>query len=270
MSKHRLKSLFAVAGFVLMMGLLLCVPVDSYASTYAIPYKVENGQSLLPGMVVVLNGEKRVRAALQTESDVILGTVANLPPNALPNGYLGVTSSGLASVLVSDLSGTIVKGDRVAISPILGVGMKAVSSGWVIGVAQEDFNSSNSVVTHQNLKSPNGAQTDVSVKSISVLLSITHYDPQGGIVIGTAQGIVDLVAGHSVSVGKTVTALIIFAIAVIVMVVMIYTAVKSSLMSIGRNPLASGTILRALTRAMLYMLIVIIIAMVVIYFVVVT
>ncbi|OGK12714.1 hypothetical protein A3C98_00905 [Candidatus Roizmanbacteria bacterium RIFCSPHIGHO2_02_FULL_37_15] len=54
-----------------------------------------------------------------------------------------VIYSGKAGILVSTINGPIAKGDHITSSQIPGVGMKAIKSGFVVGVAQESFSSKN-------------------------------------------------------------------------------------------------------------------------------
>ncbi|GIW62855.1 MAG: hypothetical protein KatS3mg090_0681 [Patescibacteria group bacterium] len=54
-----------------------------------------------------------------------------------------MTTSGIANVLVSAINGPIKKGDYITTSNIPGIGMKANTTGFVIGTALSDFNPSN-------------------------------------------------------------------------------------------------------------------------------
>lgn len=60
-----------------------------------------------------------------------------------PLARYAVASSGNVQVTVSAVNGPIKKGDYVTSSKIPGVGMKAKVSGYLIGTALEDYNSSN-------------------------------------------------------------------------------------------------------------------------------
>lgn len=54
-----------------------------------------------------------------------------------------VTSSGVAIMSVSAVNGAIKEGDNITSSKKPGVGMKATKSGYVLGIAQDSFNSAN-------------------------------------------------------------------------------------------------------------------------------
>jgi hypothetical protein len=55
-------------------------------------------------------------------------------------------SKGLAEVLVSNINGSIKKGDPITSSSIPGIGMKATISGVIIGYALEDLNQSEGLI----------------------------------------------------------------------------------------------------------------------------
>jgi len=54
-----------------------------------------------------------------------------------------VVSSGKSHVFVSTVNGSIKKGDLIATSPVAGVGMKAIKSGYVLGMALGDYQAKN-------------------------------------------------------------------------------------------------------------------------------
>ena len=54
-----------------------------------------------------------------------------------------IVFSGTVNMLVSTINGPITKGDHITSSMIPGVGMRATKSGFVVGVAQENFTSAN-------------------------------------------------------------------------------------------------------------------------------
>lgn len=64
--------------------------------------------------------------------------------NPLPANSYPVMTSGTAKINVSSVNGNISAGDALTSSDIRGVAMKANSSGYIIGLALEDYNSDNS------------------------------------------------------------------------------------------------------------------------------
>lgn len=59
--------------------------------------------------------------------------------DALKGGAILIMQSGEAQVLVSDLNGEIKKGDYITSSTVPGVGQKADKTGFVLGIATENF-----------------------------------------------------------------------------------------------------------------------------------
>lgn len=97
------------------------------------------------GSIVSLTGKGY---ALATEPyEIGLFGVVNNNPTIVFNGgnetnQKAVITSGQAAVRVSTANGAIKKGDWVTSSKIAGVGQKADQSGYIIGIAMEDYNAS--------------------------------------------------------------------------------------------------------------------------------
>jgi len=239
------------------------------AASYAMEYSVDKGANLAAGTVLVSSGGASVRAASQNDGHYVLGVVAPVIEGSLTSNNVGVVSSGVTPVLVSDINGDVKSGDRVAVSPISGVGMKASSPGWIIGTAQADFDSKADGVVRQQIKTPNSQSKSISIETIPVLVSVSYYNPMGQTsgAINTIQSAAQTVTGHPVSTTRAIIALIVFSIAIILLVVLVYSAVKNSLTAIGRNPLASGKISASLIKILLTAVIVIVFTLIIIYFI---
>lgn len=237
------------------------------AASYAVEHTVEGNVSLSSGTIVVTHADSLVRSAGQNDGQYVLGVVAPVVPESLPPNQVGIVSSGVTPVLVSDINGQIKSGDAVAVSPISGVGMKATSSGWILGIAQADFNPKADGIVQQQVKTADGESKTFLVQRIPVLVAMFYYNPSGQ-KSGAASDIQDAVqvaVGHPVSSTRAILALIVFSIAVILLVVLVYSAVRNSLMAIGRNPLASGRINAGLIKVLLTATVVIVFTLAAIY-----
>lgn len=238
------------------------------AITYAVERPTSNGETLPAGTIIVADGNT-VRPARPDEGQYVFGVVAALPKGSLPPGAVGVASSGVVSVLVSDIGGTIKSGDRIALSSIEGVGMKSQTSGWMIGTAQADFATSPRRAVQEQVAASDGKKTTVSIKQIPVLLSVTYYNPDSGTagngIMGSLQNTLESAVGHSVPTDRVLLALLIFGVAIILLVTLVYSAVKHSLISIGRNPLAHTKITASLVKVLLTAVAVIIVTLGIIY-----
>jgi hypothetical protein len=105
-----------------------------------------SSEELLPGDIVALQGGLSIARA--EESATILGVVSTKPglimgfdDTSLTKGESAfpVALKGRVPVRLSTENGPIQKGDRIALSSIPGVGMKATASAVVVGIALEDF-----------------------------------------------------------------------------------------------------------------------------------
>ena len=156
-----------------------------------------------------------------------------------------VAISGEVSVLASDINGSIKKGDLLTASYIDGVVMKVQegSGARIIGIALEDFNSSGSR-TYTDLDIPTGTVAKTNVNYVEIRLS-------GGEVFatqvaagasGVSSGFVDKLAGKDVPIYRLATGLFVFIASVVVAGLFIFSSIKGSFISFGRNPLASNSI----------------------------
>lgn len=258
---------------LLVLLLVLCgvglTSTNASAITYAVERPTSSGETLPAGTVIVADGNA-VRPAHSDEGQYVFGVVAALPKGSVSPGTVGVASSGIVSVLVSDIGGTIKSGDRIALSSIDGVGMKSQTSGWMIGTAQADFATSSYRAVQEQVTANDGKKMTVSIKQIPVLLSVTYYNPDssgtaGSGIMGSLQNTLGSAVGHSVPTDRVLLALLIFGVAIILLVTLVYSAVKHSLISIGRNPLAHTKITASLVKVLLTAVAVIIITLGIIY-----
>jgi hypothetical protein len=178
------------------------------------------------------------------------------------NSSVQVVVSGVAGALVSDLNGNVKTGDRVAVSPVAGVGMRATTSGVVLGIAQADLDS---VDTAQ--RTVDGES--INIGTIPVQVNVAAYVVPGG---GSStpewlQGWADAVAGKSVSPLRVLIAALLVILLFAAVVALLYSAVRSSLISIGRNPLSENALRKSLLQVGLMALGIVVVGMVVVYLV---
>ncbi len=185
-------------------------------------------------------------------------------------GQIQVATSGTATVLVSTANGAIKVGDFVAASTIGGVGQKAIGSVRVIGTAQADFDGSGENVAKRTIDI-DGKPTEVSIGQIPIEISVSTYtkdDNQSFKVPSWAQGLSNTLAGKSVDPIRILVAGLVLIIAIISITVLLYSAVRNSIISIGRNPLSKRSVLAGLFQVLLICLVILIAAVAVIYFVI--
>lgn len=195
---------------------------------------------LVPGTLVELSGDGsgKVAAVDQTTAARLFGVVVAPSASSLSlsadSGQVQVVTSGRADVFVTMAGGAIKLGDSIAVSQISGVGMKATASARVIGVAQADFTS----------QSPRG------LGEIPVEIQVANYTPptSGGGAIVAVQNLANSLAGKPVASTRLLAALVILLIGVVSSTVLLYAAVRNSIVAIGRNPLARTAIFKGLAQ----------------------
>lgn len=205
------------------------------------------------GSIVSLkkNTTDQVSAASSSNVDSILGVVINTDSSLLyvSNGQeteVQVATTGTVPVLVSDINGKIVRGDHITASPIGGVGMKATGNVRIVGIAQGDPSNPNK----QTYKEKDGKEQTVTLGEVPVLVNVAYYfkEPEKTIVPSAIQNVANALAGRSVSTTPILISAAIFIVTLIVVVSIIYSMIKSSIISVGRNPMSQGAIYRDLVQ----------------------
>jgi hypothetical protein len=167
-----------------------------------------------------------------------------------------VASGGRFVTLVSSQNGNINVGDYVAVSSLSGVGMRAGDSEPVIiGKAIETFDSSNNdnVKGTAKVKDSSGKEREIKLGMIMVDISIgknpmLKNDNSLPTALKKAS---ELIAGKPVAPIRVYISLVILICATAIAASLIYGAVRSSLVAIGRNPLSKKSIIRGMFQVVL-------------------
>jgi hypothetical protein len=166
-------------------------------------------------------------------------------------GQVQVATSGSAQVLVATTGGGIHVGDYISVSPIAGVGQKVGdSSTRVIGTAQADFTGSGEGATKRTVEDGSGNKKEVAIGQIPVVISVSSYTATDGkqsyVIPNWLQSFSNTLAGKAVSPVRIIIAGLILLVSIISVSVLLYSAVRNSIISIGRNPLARAGVLRSI------------------------
>jgi hypothetical protein len=205
------------------------------------------------GSIVSLKADTQdsVIPAANSNVDNLLGVVVSDDGSLLSvtNGsdaQVLIATSGTEQVLVSDINGEITRGTHITASPIKGVGMKATGNVRVLGIAQSDFKNGG----QQTFKDDNGNENTVNIGSVPIQVNVAYYfkEPDRTLVPSTLQNIANALAGRPVNTLPIVISAGIFLIMLIVVVSIIYSMIKSSIISVGRNPMSQGAIYRDLIQ----------------------
>lgn len=253
---HRFNSLrrliLPLLAALFIMSLLL--PAIAFALT-PISQSYATSQKLSLGSLVSLekNSSDRVEAATSGNVDSLIGVVISSDSSLLSlssgqDNQTQVATSGTLPVLVSTISGPIAKGDHVTASPISGVGMKAGGNVRVIGIAQGELTERNG--TKQTYKDKDGHEQTVTLGQIPVLINVSYFfkEPDKTLIPSTIQNIANSLAGKPVSTLPIIISAAIFIVMLIVVSSIIYSMIRSSIISVGRNPLSQSAIYRDLIQ----------------------
>jgi hypothetical protein len=240
----------AVVVFILILG-MSSLSVQG-ASSIAQGFKTDD-PGIVSGAIVSLKDKtaNTVELASAANVDRLLGVAGEDSLIELNNGVgtVKVVTAGQAAVLVSDINGDVKTGDKVTASPIAGVGMRALASTLVIGTAQanlKDAQTESRTVTDKN-----GKKQTVKIGAILVQVDKVFYEApqaQNFFVPPVLQEFANSVAGRPVSPVRIMIAGFLAAFIFTTVVVLLYSSIRSSIISIGRNPLSQSAVHRSLLQ----------------------
>lgn len=266
-----MRSRFAMAAvfcslFVSLFVVSLAHGVISVSQSYT-------SETTLPlGSLVSLknNSADEVVPSISSNSESLLGIVISADSSllALTNDkgkQVQVATSGTVPVIVSDINGTIKQNDHITASPITGVGMKASTNVRIIGIAQGDM--VNSKDGKQEYTAKDGSKHTVQLGQVSALVNVSYFfkEPDKTLVPAAVQNIADSLAGRTVSTVPILVSAAIFVVMIIVVLAIIYSMIKSSIISVGRNPMSQSAIYRDLVQLSALVLVILTVGMVSIY-----
>jgi hypothetical protein len=155
-----------------------------------------------------------------------------------------IVTDGTTWTLVSDINGAIKNGDKVTASPISGVGMKAVESTQSVGIAQASFASAKNV-TERQITDQNGVSRTVRIGLLPVQVNVAYFqkkDEEKSFLPQFLQRFINAIAGQPVSPVRAFIAIALFIAGIGGVAAILYSSVRSSIISIGRNPLAANAV----------------------------
>ena len=256
----------------LMVGLfaLTSAPVSA-----AISQGYPASTNIPAGTIVSLaaDGSGKVVPTDATSANRIFGVVAPAGNSTITlgaaSGQVLVTTSGIATVFVSTEAGNITSGDPITLSSIAGVGEKLAQEGRVVGIAEGSLTPSSPGVLSSTVGT-GASKKQVFVGEININVGVTSYVVQTKAtgVLGEFQGFANSVAGKQVNQTKLIIAGIILLVTLISVSVLLYSAVRNSIVAIGRNPLSRGSVFRSLIQVILFALVILAISSGIMYLVI--
>lgn len=232
-----LAGLIAVFVLITVPALAITPVSQSYLTSKPIPL----------GSLASLDGNSTDRVVATTTATVknLIGVTINdstpLTITTSDSNSSLVATSGIAPTLVSNINGEIELGDQITASPIVGVGMKATTNTKIVGIAQSAMTSKKTETVNVD-----GKDQSIEIGEISLLISVGyHYqEPEKTLIPVAIQNIANAMAGKKVEPLPIIVSLIIFIVTMVVVISLIYAIVRSSIISVGRNPLAQSAVYR--------------------------
>jgi hypothetical protein len=271
------KQIRQIQRFVLLalFGLVMLFPGIVSAQTVSQGYGVTG--VVQKGMIVMLDPKdsRKVQALTNKTDKAMHGVVVSANDTVVSlggdssNAQVYVASNGKYDALVSNQNGAIKSGDIISISALDGIGMKADSrQGVILGKALSGFDGTKNVSGNAALTTSAGKK-DVAIGFIQIDIGISRnplaVSVSGPPVPAFLRKSGDSIAGKPVSTVRLYVSLAILLITIFMTGSLLYGGVRSSLVSIGRNPLAKKSILRGLIQVVVLGLIVFVIGLIAIY-----
>ena len=214
-------------------------------------------QALRPGILVQIDPSNVANVIPASQPDIkkTLGVVIS-PSASTITVYNSTTAANTAyvssdgnyQVVVSDQNGSIKAGDYLTLSAVDGIAMEDNNVEPVtVGIASSSFNGSTGSIGTGKVELSNKTYKTVHYGVITANVSIAHNPllaVESSIVPSFLVNFSTGIVGRTVSPWRIYVALIITLAVCIIVGAMLYGAVKSSLTSIGRNPLSRSSLFR--------------------------
>ena len=145
--------------------------------------------------------------------------------------------------------------------------MKATSNIRIVGIAQGDLNQTVGGTTKQTYTDSQGKTHTITIGEIPVMVNVAYYfkEPDKTVVPSALQNLANALAGKEVSTVPIIISTAIFVIMLIVVVSIIYAMIRSSIISVGRNPMSQSAIYRDLIQLSALVLAILAVGLIAIY-----
>lgn len=252
---------FALPSVVIPLGVLslaLLVNIPATGSSFSEGVTVTDGNYVNGALISLTSTEPAsIELADVNTTNYLAGVVEpageGLIVSEVEGSNVYVATDGIVEAFVSDLNGEIKTGDFIGASWIKGVGMKALENTEtdqkVLGVALQDQDLSDEYTyLVEDVETPNGTK-EANVGKVSIKIFPRDTGPYFG--SSTESGLEEFannLTGKEVPLVRIIAALLLFSVAIVISGVFMTNGIKSSLNSLGRNPLASQSIFSTLTQ----------------------
>lgn len=230
------------------------------------------------GTIVQLTGKdaKEVKVATQAELQNMFGVTVdrNQLPVTLSNENLKnetfVAASGTYNVLVSTQGGTIASGDYVTLSSVNGIAMKAgTEEKTVFGRANAPFDGKGVTLGTTTLKDTTGkTNKTVTLGMVPVTIDIRSNPNDKSTKVQVPEfleRVGQAIAEKEVSPIRIYLSVGITVVSLIAAIAVLYSGVRSGVISIGRNPMSKKSIFRALLEVILTCVLILMVGLFAVY-----
>lgn len=245
----RLRILNTLPAILLLSGILSCVGSFSAFAITTISESYQSADKIPVGSVVSLvkDSQTQVEPSVTSNVDNLLGVVINPDSSLLSvstgnSGQTQVATSGTLPVLVSNLNGEIKRGDHITASPLKGLGMLANGNVRVIGISQGEMTGKR----EETIKDIDGKDQKVVIGEVPVLINVAYFfkEPEKSIIPASLQNVANSLAGREVKPIPIIVSGAIFVVTAIVVMSIIFSMIRHSIISVGRNPMSQSAVYR--------------------------
>jgi len=234
---------------IVLLGLTLLLVPALVAADTTITQSFKSETKLAIGSIVSLKNDTsdEVNAATLQNADNIYGVVINADESLLQlsndEHQVQVATSGIISVLASDINDEIKQGDYITASAIEGIGMKASGSVKAVGVAQGGIAEAGSRTDSYEV---NGEQQEITLGEVPVLIDVSYFseEPEKTIIPPTIQNIANTIAGRPIKPLPIIVSAVIFVVTMIAVASILFSMIRGSIISVGRNPMSQSAVYR--------------------------
>lgn len=249
-------SIMAAVFFLTFVGVISFVTSVIHAETPIAKGYYTTDNDLKAGMAVALSSNSTdqkqwvERASLQNKAKY-LGIATSINGNVVTITSGGATvyvaTNGQNPVYVSNLAGTVKKGDALTLSPLKGVLMKKAekTTGTTVAIALADANEASSQVITQQIVNNGGDSRTVKIETVQAEISlgaVPAQEPQNTVLTTIGESL----TGRPLSNMRVIIAGVILLATLFIEGSIIYAAVSSSITATGRNPLSKNMIYKEL------------------------
>ena len=169
-------------------------------------------------------------------------------------GQVLVSVNGRFEAFVSNENGPVQPGDFITISRVGGIGMKAgEDEPTLIGKANTGFDGESGVLSTTEITVA-GQKQSVAIGRVKVDIGVSGnplYKPTKAKVPGFLEKLAENIAQKPVSPTRIYISMFVFFASGIISGVLLYSGIRSSVISIGRNPLSKKSITKSLMQIIL-------------------